>query len=97
MAKITVSSKELSKGLWSITCVDQLSAKYQSGGSDLHLIANGVVVKSVGCLISDDFDFSFKGDASFRKFKEFLAYIPEQPLTLEDGDRLTVKCVATFK
>lgn len=96
MAKVTVSSKELSKDLWSIGHVDRLSAKAQPGGSDLHLISNDVILKSVGCLIDYDFDFQFKDENSYRRFKEFLTLIPEQPISLEDGDKLRVHCISTF-
>ena len=98
MAKVTVSSKELNKALWQIKSSDySFQAAAHAHGSALFLLEGDRILTSFSCLIDYDFYFKFQDEASFRRFKEFLSWIPEQPITLEDGHKLSVTATAQFR
>lgn len=99
MAKILVSSKSLGDVLRNSQVnemsVDVLSVNGRGEGT-LDLRYDGLLRGSLSVMCYGPFRFKFKDIASAEYFMSVVLKIPEQPITLEDGNRLLMSHVSVF-
>lgn len=96
MAKICVSSIELARMIRKTG--DELSVSdIQGHYGILSLRDGGQVVNHASVMCNGPFSFKFSNYESFTEFRDLIKKVPEQPITLEDGDTLQMKCAFIFQ
>lgn len=99
MAKICVSSKALGDGLRQFL-IDELFVHPAAIGQNwatLVLVQKGQEKLTVSCFCDSPFSFKFSSDLSRDRFTSDVICMEEQPITIEDGERLHVTYTAIYK
>ena len=100
MSKTIVSSKSLYlallEGNANRLLVEPESISGQ-GDATLTIFNNGAAPnKLLSVFCRSEFEFQFSNTDQFFLFRDFVKNLPEQPIEIEDGEKLSIKAIMQF-